>query len=460
MTDARDVYRRKSRKSLEFVKTILGIPPRRKATCIALHGGGDDDLDLVQATMFLRAQVLALGLPEAEWITFTYRTERELKTKKSSFSVWLNQGCKVPEESCDAEFGRRLTDAKNGFVDWTWYASVSREGYAFLSIDLTACQMESSEVEGFISNAQAVGRFWYGYQFMMDVDRGPALYALGSAFNPEKNYSSREHHELSKWAHAKGECKKLGLPISDLLRDVYSLNFLNPHHLAMQIKGQSLKDWIEADPKHGVLKPLIEGKLWTWTVPENRIQATRKVLGPERLLISWGDFNTPSGGPLGHTYGAKPGAIPIFKGQPPTKDDERWIAEGLEKMKPIFTRYNGESPVHFDRLIAHREPLFSKLLDIAFTAWSQDERPDRPNPDETLHAFAAALGEHLVKHYRMAWYVVDDEYGRSLCVCHRGPGGAQTWNHPIDAVAKRIDRGETGFIAGIVDAVGEQIKRG
>ena len=145
----------------------------------------------------------------------------------------------------------------------------------------------------------------------------------------------------------------------------------------------------EAIDKRGSLKPLIEDTLWTWTVPENRIQSIRKVLGLERLLISWGDFDTPSGGPLGHTYG-KAGRGPVFNGKPLTNEDERWIAAGLAKMKPIFTRYTGESLDDFDRLIARREPRFGQLLDTAFTAWSQDTRSDRPTADEALQAFAAA----------------------------------------------------------------------
>lgn len=294
----------------------------------------------------------------------------------------------------------------------------------------------------------------------MGMEKGPVFFVNGGTLNGRKFFSQVQIEEIAKWTHAKGESEKLGLPVSDLLRDIYPLNFLNPHHLAMQVKGQTLKDWIEADSRRGTLKPLIEGKLWTWTVLENRIQSIRKVLGPERLLISWGDFNTPSGGPLGHTYGAKKGeGPPPFKGKSLTKDDERWIAEGLEKMKPIFTRYTGESPAHFDKLIAQRQLLFAKLLDMAFTAWSEDTRPDRPTPDEALHAFAAALGEHLVKHHRMGWYVLEDEQGRSLSVCHRGSAGAQTWAHPIDSVAKRIDLGETGFVVGVVEAVGEQIKQ-
>lgn len=294
----------------------------------------------------------------------------------------------------------------------------------------------------------------------MGMEKGPVFFVNGGTLNGRKFFSQVQIEEIAKWTHAKGESEKLGLPVNDLLRDIFPLNFVNPHHLSMQVKGQTLKDWIENDPKRGSLKPLIEGRLWSWTVPENHIQALRKVLGPERLLISWGDFNTPSGGPLGHTYGAKPGTAPVFNGKPPSEDDQRWVAEGLAKMKPIFTRYTGESPEHFDKLIASRQPLFGKLLDMAFTAWSQDIRPGRPAPEEALHAFAAALGEHLVKHYRMGWYIVEDEHGRSLGVCHRGPGGSQTWSHPVDAVAKRIDRGKTGFIPGIVEAVGNEIERG
>lgn len=295
----------------------------------------------------------------------------------------------------------------------------------------------------------------------MGMEKGPVFFVNGGTLNGRKFFSQVQIEEIAKWTHAKGESEKLGLPVSELLRDVYPLNVLNSHHLAMQVKGLSLKDWIKSDPKRGSLKSLIEGQLWSWSVPENRIQAIRKVLGPERLLISWGDFNTPSGGPLGHTYGAKKGeGLPHLEGKPLTQGDEHWIAEGLEKMKPLFTRYTGESAAHFDKLIASREPLFGKLLDIAFAAWNEDSRPDRPAPDEALHAFAATLGEHLIKRHRMAWYAVEDEYGRSLGVCHRGKDGAQTWSYPVDAIAKRIDRGETGFVPGILETVGNEIERG
>lgn len=407
-------------------------------------------------------QARRLELPEAEWVTWTYGEQGDLHYKTYKLASWMKRGRELPAVVCTSmETGRFRDESRQGLTDYVWYACLSKRLSTFiLCIDLDVSTFSQSTTESLVLNIQGVIHPEYGYSFEMGMESGPAFYADGGTLNGHKFFSEAQIEEIAKWSHAMGESPKLGLPVSDLLRDIYPLNFLNPRHLAMSIKGQPLRDWIESDPKRGVLKPLIDGKLWSWSVPAKRIPAIRKVLGPQRLLISWGDFNTPSGGPLGHTYGAKKGeGPPPFDGKPLTEADQRWIAGGLALMKPIFKRYTGEPEKHFDRLIASREPLFAKLLDVAFTAWSEDARPDRPTPEEALQAFAAALGEHLLRRHRMAWYAVEDEHGRSLGVCHRGPGGAQTWAHPVDSVAKRIDRGETGFVAGIVDAVGDQIKR-
>jgi len=289
------------------------------------------------------------------------------------------------------------------------------------------------------------------------MEKGPAFYVDGGTLNGRKFFSQVQLEEIAKWSHAIGESQKLGLPVSNMLRDVFPLNFLNPYHLAMQVKGQTLKDWIEADSKRGSLKPLIEGRLWTWSVPENRIASIRKVLGPARLLVSWGDFNTPSGGPIGDSYGRKPETVepPKFSGLPLTAAERQWIEDGLDAVKPIVERYTGKKA----KDCSSREPLYGDLLDTAFTAWSEDTRPDRPASDQALQAFAAALGDHLAHRFGMAWHAVEDEHGRSLGVAHRSKAGAQTWSYPVDAVAKRIERGETGFIAGIAQVVDEQIRR-
>lgn len=447
----------------DFLDKLLGKSSQRPARALALYGQRSDSLDLLVGLDWILERAKRMDFPKAQWVTLNYGGPGDLNYKTYDLASWVKRGRPLPEAPCTSiETGRFLDKSRQGLTDYVWYACLSKKGSTFiLCIDLDVYSPSQADIEDLVQEIQNLNHIEYGYSFDMGMEKGPAFYADGGTLNGDKYFARAQLEEIAKWSHAIGESQKLGFPVSDLLRDIYPLNFLNPHHLSMQVKDQSLKDWIESDPKRGSLKPLIEGKLWTWTVPEHRIQPIRKVLGPERLLISWGDFNTPSGGPLGHTYGTKKGdGPPPINGLPLTDDERRWIADGLEKMKPLFTRYSGESPEHFDKLNASRELLFAKLLDIAFAAWSEDGRPDRPSPDEVLHAFAATLGEHLVHRYRMAWYAVEDEYGRSLGVCHRGKGDARTWAHPIDSVAKRIDRGETGFIAGIAQAVGEQIERG
>lgn len=447
-----------------FLDKLLGKPESRPGLGLALYGPRTEDADLLKGLDWMLAWATRLGLPPAEWVTINFGGSGNRQYKTYKFEAWAKRGRPLPGPACTSvEIGRYLEGSKGGMTEDIWYACFVAEAHPefVFALDKNAASPSEETFCTLVSDSQCQTTFDYGYVVHMPMDRSPSTYIEGLVYgNPASGLTRAQEDEINKWGNAKSSCGAwLDDTISQYLRDIFPLNFLNPRHLAMQVKGQPLKDWIEADPKRGSLKPLIEGKLWTWTVPENRIQAIRKVLGPERLLISWGDFNTPSGGPLGHTYGAKKGAAPIFAGKPPTQDDERWIAEGLAAMKPIFTCYTGESPAHFDKLIDSRQPRFGERLDLAFTAWSEDTRPDRPSPEEALHAFAATLGEHLVRHYRMGWYVVEDEHGRSLGVCHRGPGGAQTWSHPIDSVAKRIDRGETGFVAGIVAAVGEQIKQ-
>ena len=447
-----------------FLNKLLGKPEPRPGLGLALYGPRANDIDLLKGLDWMLAWADRLGLPPAEWVSINYGGPENRQYKSYKLDAWTKRGRPLPDTICTSiETGRFLPGSKEGMTDDIWYACFVTEAHPefVFVLDRNTASPSEETLGTLVSDSQSQTTFDYGYVVYMPMDRSPPTYIGGLVYgNPTTGLTQVQKDEINKWGNAKSSCGAwLDDEISHYLRDIFPLNFLNPHHLAMRVKGQSLKDWIETDPKRGTLKPLIEGRLWTWAVPENRIQALRKVLGPERLLISWGDFDTPSGGPLGHTYGAKPGTVPVFNGKPSTQDDERWIAEGLEKMKPIFARYTGEPPEHFDKLIASRQPLFGKLLDMAFTAWIEDARPDRPEPGEALHAFAAALGEHLVRHYRMGWYVLEDEHGRSLAVCHRGPGGAQTWSHPVDAVAKRIDRGETGFIAGIVAAVGEQIKR-
>lgn len=450
-----------------FLQKFLGKPASRPGTGIALYGPRTSEVDLLNGLDWILKWASRLGLPEAESVTLNYGGPGDRHYKTHKLAAWTKRGRPLPSPVCSSiETVRYLPDSKGGMTDEIWYASLSAMNPALtLVFDLNAASPRDDVLTALVADIQSLAVFDYGYVFRMPMGKSLPTYVAGLPFgNPLTGLTQAQEEAINKWGNAKGACSSyLNDTISHYLRDIYPLNFINPHHLAMQVKGQSLKDWIQADSQRGSLKPLIENQLWVWQVPDNRIDSVRKVLGKERLLISWGGFDTPSGGPLGHTYGAKSGQTtmpPTFNGLPLTEDEQHWIADGLAAIKPIFERYTAQKPKDFELLIDQRKPLFAKLLDMAFTAWSEDQRPDKPAPELVLQAFAAALGEHLVRYYGMAWYAVEDENGRSLGVAHRNKDGAQTWAHPIDSIAKRIDREETGFIPGVVEAVGNEIKRG
>ena len=449
----------------DLFNKLLGKSKFRQGLGLALYGPRTDRLDLLEGVDWMQEWAARLSLPSAEWVSINYGGQNDRQYKSYKFDAWNKQGRPLPDSLyTSVEIGRYLEGSKGGMTDDIWYACFVTETHPELVfvLDLNESSPSDEDLVELVSESQVIAGFDYGYVFHMPMEHSLVTYINGLVFgNPGNNLTRVQEDEINKWGNARGACNSwLDDTISRYLRDIYPLNFLNPGHLAMQVKGQTLKNWIECDPKHGFLQPIIEGRLWTWTVPKNHIRAIRKVLGVERLLISWGDFNTPSGGPLGHTYGSKQADQSTFNGLVLSEEEQRWIADGLAAMAPIFERYTGEKFAAADRFSRELDPRFPEILDAAFTTWSQDVGPERPAPEQVGQAFAATLGEYLIERYRMTWYAVEDEYGRSLGVCHRGKGDAQTWTYPIDVIAKRIDRKEIGFIPSVVEAIGNEIERG
>lgn len=449
---------------LETLRRAVGLPePERPAINVALYGPHNAALDLVNGIEWILRYLKGLGLPEAEWITLNYGGVGNRQYKTYKLSSWVKRGKPLPDETLTSiEVGRFISKERQGLTDYVWTSGISTDVDFLLCVDRNTEGIGRFSADELVCAIQDVTAFEYGYVFEMPFQHGPDFFIDGSTLSTGgRNFFTRyEEEEIAKWSHARRQGRKFDLAVSDLIRDVFPKNFLNAHHLSMQIKDQSLRDWINTDPRHGTLKPLIEDKLWVWDVPKNRIGSIRKVLGKKHLLISWGDFNMPSGGPVGHTYGSKQAEQSPFNGLALSEEEQHWIADGLAAMAPIFEGYTGEKFAAVDRFSGRLDPRFPELLDAIFTAWSQDANSGRPTPEQVEQAFAATLGEYLIKRYGMVWYTVEDEYGRSLGVCHRGKGDAQTWTYPIDVIAKRIDRKETGFIPGVVEAIGNEIERG
>jgi len=70
------------------------------------------------------------------------------------------------------------------------------------------------------------------------------------------------------------------------LRMVYPRNFVNEHHLAIQLDGVPLADWIRADPERGQLAQTTE-TLWCWAVPVESLPAVNAACGKAGALLAW-----------------------------------------------------------------------------------------------------------------------------------------------------------------------------
>lgn len=442
-----------------FLQKFLGNPASRPGLGIALYGPRTSEVDLLNGLDWILKWASRLGLPEAESVTLNYGGPGDRHYKTHKLAAWTKRGRPLPSPVCTSiETVRSLPDSKGGMTDEIWYASLSAMNPALtLVFDLNAASPMDDVLTALVADIQSLAVFDYGYVFRMPMEKSLPTYVAGLPFgNPLTGLTQAQEEAINKWGNAKGACSSyLNDTISHYLRDIYPLNFLNPHHMAMRVKGQSLKDWIEADPKRGSLKPLIENQLWAWQVPENRIEPVRKVLGKERLLISWGDFNTPSGGPLGHTYGPqrgkqKPMEFP-YPHRPFTEVERKQLDAYLDHAAKVFERYTGE---RYDRV--KKTKLIFKLLDLAFESWTKDQSPDKASGDRITQAFGAALGQALADRLGMEWAHVDDN-GWVDAVVHFK---SRTIAYPFDSMAKRVEAGEYGFIQGIYQAVQEQMRRG
>ena len=89
-------------------------------------------------------------------------------------------------------------------------------------------------------------------------------------------------------------------------------------------------------------------------------------------------------------------------------------------------------------------------LDKCFQAWAAEPIETRIHANDVVNAFGAVLGAHLCGRLGLHWILVTDEYGTDFAV-HGDPGDVLIF--PIDATAKRLERGETYFFDEFIDAV-------
>ncbi|RKO74912.1 hypothetical protein C5E04_21755 [Pectobacterium parmentieri] len=71
-----------------------------------------------------------------------------------------------------------------------------------------------------------------------------------------------------------------------MLRMVYPINVVNESHLAIDVNGFSLREWILSGEERGWLEKL-NNEMWLWEVPEKNLDEVNALLGEVGVLISW-----------------------------------------------------------------------------------------------------------------------------------------------------------------------------
>ena len=197
------------------------------------------------------------------------------------------------------ELKASLPDARSVMQGWRLSASIARvPGYALLCADDEVREFDQTLI---VSDVRQIAKFFdfrYGYAYQRPFKLGPDLYQFGMV---TEGLSKPEVERISKWAHALLSAGKKNDPVCNYLREVCSLNILSPVHLALSVEGQTLRTWIEASADRGRLEPFIND-LWFWQVPIGSMPMLQRHLGERRLLISYGDYQTPSAGPAGDSY--------------------------------------------------------------------------------------------------------------------------------------------------------------
>lgn len=94
--------------------------------------------------------------------------------------------------------------------------------------------------------------------------------------------------------------------------------------------------------------------------------------------------------------------------------------------------------------------------DQAFRLWQQERRP-RFSERQVVEILGARLGNQLIADLQMEWVVVKDKFGTDYAVRAKKH---EVMSFPFSSVAKRIERNQHDFMAGVYYAVAHTIASG
>jgi hypothetical protein len=285
-------------------KLIGWLMGERSADCLVLYGSVQAAVDLEGWYDFTldwmtrigcqpdRIGILGAGYPEENNMRPFRSGSRKLK--KTGFG---------PVTSITLSAGADAGTTGSMIDNWTVECAISTSGgNAYLCCDRGIHALGTEEAVQWMLSLRRFYSGCYGFTYTCPFRLGPNLYPAGMLIGPENPANRREDERISKWAHFMVETWNSGQFPCDVLRDIYQLNFLHDQHLEIRVDQGSLRDWIFASSSHGRLS-LLEDGWWLWSVDKHDIPQVFEELGRRRLIVCYGGYDTPSGGPCGHTYG-------------------------------------------------------------------------------------------------------------------------------------------------------------
>jgi hypothetical protein len=127
--------------------------------------------------------------------------------------------------------------------------------------------------------------------------------------------------------------------------------------------------------------------------------------------------------------------------EPPNESELEWVRAHVDAVRQAT---GGDvSPAALDELYAGW-----------YDEWAAQPEESRPDPNDMINAVGLSFGQALVDGVGLDWAIVTDDHGTEIAV-HGHPGDILVF--PPNLVAKRFERGETGFLQMVYDGIAAQV---
>lgn len=205
-------------------------------------------------------------------------------TKSKKTILFKNGAKKLYEKNFNSIDALSISawDKNDDNIVFTWLHldEVIQKNSMILSCDDNlACFTQKILLE-FIKNSIKFLKPRYGYCYQRKWENGPYWYPFG-IIGGNGEILEEEEESITKWSHKYSINNKYK---TGDLRDIYPMNIICNKHLKRNVGSQTLKDWIESDPKHGKLESFNKDT-YAWWVDTENIDYVREKLRSTGMIL-------------------------------------------------------------------------------------------------------------------------------------------------------------------------------